>query len=120
MLKESLAIKLSPVALLNLMSGCSSLRPLTGKESTSPIAVPAFSTIEEYSIWAEKNGVNIPLIDSEGESVEMTHYGSMSAITSQSILTGETLDIAVCKKGASCVQIMINNPMKALIETNPS
>lgn len=111
--KRKFSIKLSlVVVLLNLISGCSTLSSLTGKESGSAIEVPAYSTIEEYNTWAEKNGINIRLIDSEGEVVEMTDYGSMLDITSDSILTGETLDIAVCRKGASCVQILINDPMK--------
>ena len=111
--KRKFIIKLSLIVMLiNLISGCSRLSTLTEKEGALAIEVPAFSTIEEYSTWAEKNGVNMRLIDSEGKIVEMTDYGSMLAITSESILTGETLDIVVCRKGVSCVQIMINDPMK--------
>ncbi|MBP3908837.1 MAG: hypothetical protein J6D33_07910 [Turicibacter sp.] len=100
------------LTLIILLTGCSRFINLNKKDSASEFTVPSYSTIDEYLSWAEKNDVNIRLIDSEGVIVGIEDKGTILQITSESILAGETLDIVVCRNGATCKLVIENDPMK--------
>ena len=102
---RGISVSLIVAILVSFIAGCEKANELTRNEKTSEIEVPALQTVEEYFYWGKRNGVKIKLVNSSLEQIEGKDYERMIEITPNRLFKGETLEIVVCEKGMTCVQI---------------